>query len=91
MPHPQSEAAMPLPGLFGLVLICFLCGAAAALATGRRRSGFTGMAAALAGGLLAPWLAERLGWPLPGFWPLLAVIALSALAMTGLEALLHRR
>lgn len=82
---------MPLPGLFGLVLLCFICGAAAALVTGRRRSVFTGMAAALAGGLLAPWLASLLGWPLTEFWPLLVVIALSALAMTGLEALLRRR
>lgn len=82
---------MSLPGLFGLVLICFLCGAAAALITGRPRSGFAGMGAALAGGLFFPWLAELLGWSLTGFWPLLAVIALSALAMTGLESLLRRR
>lgn len=82
---------MPLPGLFGLVLICFVCGALAALATGRRRSTFTGMAAALAGGLLVPAIAEGLGWPLTGFWSLLAAIAVSALVLTGLAALFPRR
>ena len=82
---------MPLPGLFGLVLISFIFGALAALATGRRRSAFTGTAAALAGGLAAPWLAVQLGWPVTTFWMVLGFAAVSALLLTGLAALLPRR
>lgn len=82
---------MPLPGLFGLVLISFVCGAFAALATGRRRSAFTGTAAAFAGGLAAPWLGAQIGWPVTTFWMVLGFAALSALLSTGLAALLPRR
>ncbi len=82
---------MPLPGLFGLVLISFVLGAVAALATGRRRSAFTGMAAALAGGLAAPWVGRLLGWPVASFWIVLAAAGASALLLTGLAALLPRR
>ena len=82
---------MPLPGLFGLVLISFVLGALAALATGRRRSAFTGTAAALAGGLAAPWLWAQIGWPVTSFWMVLGAAAASALLLTGLGALLPRR
>lgn len=82
---------MPLPGLFGLVLISFVLGALAALATGRRRSAFTGTTAALAGGLAAPWLWAQIGWPAANFWMVLGAAAASALLLTGLGALLPRR
>ena len=82
---------MPLPGLFGLVLLSFVLGALAAWATGRRRSAFTGTAAALAGGLAAPWLGAQVGWPVLSFWMVLGSAALSALVLTGLFSLLPRR
>lgn len=82
---------MPLPGLFGLVLISFVLGALAALATRRRRSAFIGMAAALAGGLAAPWLGAQIGWPVTTFWMVLGFAAASALVLTGLLSLLGRR
>ena len=82
---------MPLPGLFGLVLLSFVLGALAAWATGRRRSAFTGTAAALVGGLAAPWIGAQAGWPVAGFWMVLGCAAASALLLTGLASLLPRR
>lgn len=82
---------MPLPGLFGLVLISFVLGALAAVVTGRRRSAFTGTAAALAGGLAAPWIGLQFGWPVTTFWMVLGSAAASALVLTGLASLLPRR
>lgn len=82
---------MPLPGLFGLVLISFVLGALAAWVTGRRRSAFTGTAAALVGGLAAPWIGTLIGWPAAGFWMVLVCAAVSALVLTGLASLLPRR
>lgn len=87
----RHHPPMPLPGLFGLVLISFVLGALAALATGRRRSAFTGTAAALAGGLAAPWLWAQAGWPTTSFWMVLGAAAASALLFTGFMALLPRR
>jgi hypothetical protein len=82
---------MPLPGLLPLVLISFVCGAAAALLTGRRRSAFTGTALALAAGLAAPWAGAALGYRVESFWMLVAAIAAGALFLTGLAALLPSR
>lgn len=82
---------MPPPGLFGLVLLSFVLGALAAWATGRRRSAFTGTAAALAGGLASPWLAVQAGWPVLTFWMVLGSAAVSALVLTGLASLFSRR
>ncbi|WP_271065219.1 hypothetical protein [Caulobacter sp. NIBR1757] len=87
----RHDPPMPLPGLFGLVLISFVLGALAALATGRRRSAFTGTAAALAGGLAAPWLWAQAGWPVTTVWMVLGAAAASAVVLTGLAALLPRR
>ncbi len=85
------HAFMPPPGLFGLMLLSFVLGALAAWATGRRRSAFTGMAAALAGGLAAPWLGAQVGWPVTSFWMVSGFAAVSALLLTGLASLLPRR
>jgi hypothetical protein len=82
---------MPLPGLLGLALIAFVCGTLAALVTGRRRSAFTGMVAAMIGGLAAPGVGQLLGYPVNNLWTLIGAIAASALVLTGLAALFPRR
>ena len=82
---------MPLPGLLGLFVTCFVCGALTARLTGRRLSGFIGMSIALAAGMLIPWIGETLGWPVTNYWMLLAIIVAATLAASGLTVLLFRR
>ena len=80
-----------MPSLFGLVLISFVCGALAALATRRRASAFAAMMAALAAGSAAPWAAGLIGWRIEPVWPVLAGSIAAALLAAGLAALIPRR
>jgi len=86
----EKVIAMPLPGLLGLFLTCFVCGALTAWLTGRRLSGLVGMAIALAAALAAPVIGERVGWPVTSYWRLLAIIAGASLMVSAMTSLLSR-
>jgi hypothetical protein len=87
----EKVIAMPLPGLLGLFVTCFVCGALTAWLTGRRLSGLVGMAIALAAALAAPLIGETVGLPITSYWLLLAIIAAASLTVSAVFLLLPRR
>jgi hypothetical protein len=70
---------MPMPGLFGLVVISLLLGGLAASLFRRPRLTLAAMTGAILAGVTTPWAFRAAGWPVQSFHVILAVMLAVAL------------
>ena len=78
---------MPMPGLFGLVVISLLLGGLAASLFRRPRLTLVGMTGAILAGIATPWASSAVGWPVQSFPAVLAVMLAAALLLVCVLAL----
>lgn len=81
---------MPLPSLFGVVLIGLIAGALARWTLGRRQSLFLDLSVGVAGAILGAVVVDWLSLPITGLVVLVGAAILGSLALLSLLTLFRR-
>lgn len=81
---------MPLPSLFGVVLIGLLAGTLARWLLGRRQGAMANLAVGVAGAILGAAVVDWIGLPVAGLVVTFGAALLGALALVSLLSLAHR-
>lgn len=81
---------MPLPSLFGVVLIGLIAGTLARWLLGARQSLFVNLAIGVAGAILGAMVTDWLSLPITGLVVMLGAAILGAVALLSVLSLLRR-
>ena len=81
---------MPLPSLFGVVLIGLIAGTLAGWLLGRRQALFTNLAVGVAGAILGAIVIDWLALPISGLLVMLGAAVLGSLALLSVLTLVRR-
>lgn len=81
---------MPLPSLFGVVLIGLLAGTAARWLLGRRQTVFASLTVGVAGAILGAVVIDWLALPIAGLVVMLGAAVLGSVALLSILTLLRR-